>query len=323
MKNKSLLSILLFSLSLQADSVSFSLYNDFFAGSDRHFTSASSFTWLEDNDNNKYTNGVLSLAETLSFPINHSKHYNAGVSLAQVIITPDNTELKTVQYDDLPYAGHLSLSTFLLEWDDNSFYEYSMELGVIGKASGAEFVQKTFHKAIGDEEPKGWDTQLSTRLTLNLLVQAGEKSWEGKISDNLEADWFNHYGISLGNFDVSAFAGTSIRIGENYVHNFNSHYPYLKEESNLLAVDSLKHGFGWSASTGVETKILAYSGILDRAANEGYDIDKNVFNALVQVSGSIYYNHHKLRLFYEIPTPYIKEDSNCDIFGGFEYIYRF
>jgi len=323
--NKLLLGTLLLGLSLEADSVSFAFYNDFFAGSDGHFTNGVSLRWLEDQEdnNNTYTNAVLSLAEKISFPIDHSKRHNAGVSLEQIIITPDNTELETVQYDDFPYAGYLALSSYLFEWDNNSFTEYNMEVGIMGKNSGAEFVQKTFHKVIGSDQPNGWDTQLGTRYTLNVLVQHGEKSWQGKVGNSLHADWFNHYGVSLGNFDVSAFGGTAIRIGQNYVENFNAHYPYLKGESNLLPSDTLKHGFGWSASAGLETKILAYSAILDRAESEGYNIHKHLFNALAHISGSLYYNHHKFRLFYEIPTPYIKEDNSIDIFGGFEYIYKF
>ncbi len=323
MKKKLLVGTLFFALSLEADSVSFTFYNDFFAGSDGHFTNGASLSWLEDNKNNSYTKAVVSLLRGVSLPLDASKHHNAGLSLEQIIVTPDNTELSTVQYNDLPYAGYLSLSGFLFEWDKNSFTEYSVEAGIMGKYSGAEFVQKTFHKVIGNEQPQGWDTQLSTRYTLNLLLQHGMKSWQGNVGDTLKADWFNHYGVTLGNFNVSAFAGSAIRIGQNYVQNFNAHYPYLKGEASLLGVDSLKHGFGWSASTGLETKVLAYSAILDRADNNGYAVHKNILNALVHISGSIYYNQHKFRLFYEIPTPYIKEDHTTNVIGGFEYSYRF
>jgi len=134
---------------------------------------------------------------------------------------------------------------------------------------------------------------------------------------------FNHYGGTLGNFNVSAFGGSIIRIGQNYVRNFNAHYPFLKGEANLIGVDTPKHGFGWSASTGLEAKMLAYSAILDRATDLGYNIHKNFLNALVYISGSLYYNQHKFRLFYEIPRPYIKESHTIYMIGGFEYSYRF
>ena len=325
MNRKLLLGSLFFALSLEADNVSFTFYNDFFAGNDGHFTNGASLSWLEtaQEDKNSYTDMMLSLANSIALPLDDSKHHNGGLNLTQMIVTPVNTQLTTVQKNDFPYAGYLSLSSFLLEWNKESFNEYSIEAGIMGKYSGAEWIQKTFHTMIGNEKPQGWDTQLSTRYTLNLLAQHGMKSWQGTIGDNLQSDWFNHYGITLGNFNTSVFAGTTLRIGQNYVQNFNAHYPYLKGEANLLDADSLKNGFGWSTSAGVETKLLAYSAILDRADSNGYAVHKNVFNALAHFSGSIYYNHHKFKLFYEIPTPYIKENSSINVIGGFEYSYKF
>ncbi len=324
MKKGLFFSALCLALSLEADNVSFTFYNDFFGGKDGHFTNGATLKWLETTQekDNGYTNMLLSLAQNIFLPLDNSKRHNAGLSLGQIIITPNNTQLATAQYNDLPYAGHLSLSSFLFEWDKENFNEYSIEAGIMGKYSGAEFVQKTFHKMIGSEQPQGWDTQLGTRFTLNLLLQHGMKSWQGKVGANLESDWFNHYGVTLGNFNVSAFGGSVIRIGHNYVQNFNAHYPDLKGEANLLG-GAQQHGFGWSTSAGLETKLLAYSAILDRAANNGYAVHKNIFHALVHISGSLYYDQHKFGLFYEFPTPYTKEEHTIKVIGGFEYSYRF
>lgn len=316
------LSILLF-VSLRADEYSFTMYNDFFAGTDGHFTNAVSLAWLEDNQKNSYTNFLTSTFDTLSFPLNGLKNYNAGLSINQIMVTPNVTTIAVPQYNDLPYAGYLSLETYLFEWDAHSFNEYSLEIGVIGKESGAEFMQKTFHKMIGNKEPKGWNTQLGTGYTVNLLLQHGVKQWQGKIGHNLQADWFYHYGATLGTFNLSAFGGTAFRVGQNYVHNFNAHYPYLKEESGLISVDGLKQGFGWSASGGIDGEYLAYSYIFDKAKDEGYAVDIAGLTAVANLSASLYYNHHKFRFFYEIPSHYVKEEKGVNIFGGFIYSYKF
>jgi len=317
-------SALLCGVSLEADSVSFTFYNDFFAGSDGHFTNGGALSWLETGTTKEksYTNAFLRAAQGI-VPLSSTKEHNAGLSLTQMIITPKNTELINAQYADYPYAGYLAVSAFLLEWDQEHFSEYSVEVGIMGKYSGAEWVQKTFHKMIGNQQPQGWDTQLGTHYTLNFLLQKGVKSWQGSVGDTLKADWLNHYGVTLGNFNTSVFAGSSLRLGHNYVQNFNAHYPYLKSEASLLDADSLKHGFGWSTSIGVETKVLAYSAILDKAVDSGYATHKNILNALVHLSGSLYYNQHKLSLFYEIPTAYTKEDHSTNVIGGFEYSYKF
>ena len=323
MKIKSLaLSLLLF-VSLRADEASFVLYNDFFAGTDGHFTNGASFSWLEDNEQNSYTHFLLSSLGKFPITFDNSKKYNAGLSINQIILTPTNTEISTPQYNDLPYAGYLSLSTFLFEWDVHSFNEYSLELGVVGKESGAEYMQKTFHKIIGNDKPQGWDTQLGTRYTFNLFYHHGAKPWQGKVGQNLDADWFYHYGATLGTFDMSAFGGTAFRIGQNYVHNFNTHYPYLKEEANLVSVDTTKKGLGWSVGVGVDGEYLAYSYIFDKAKNDGYAVHIKGLSAVANLSASLYYNHHKFRFFYEIPTHYIKEERGVNMFGGFMYSYKF
>ena len=55
-------------------------------------------------------------------------------------------------------------------------------------------------------------------------------------------DWFNHLGIQAGNFITSAFGGTMLRVGKNYIKNFNLHYFYLKEEVSLLQSDTKYSG---------------------------------------------------------------------------------
>ena len=323
MKIKLLILYLLVLVSLRADEYSLAMYNDFFAGTDRHFTNGLSLSWLEDNKKNYYTNLVTSTFDKLSLPLSNTKNYNAGLSINQIMLTPIDTTIATPQYNDMPYAGYLSLATFLFEWDSHSFNEYSIEIGVIGRESGAEFVQKTFHKMIGNKEPQGWNTQLGTRYTANLFLHHGVKEWQGKITQNLQADWFYHYGATLGTFNLSGFGGTAFRIGQNYVHNFNSHYPYLKEEAGLLSVDGLKQGFGWSVSIGADGEYLAYSYLLNRAKDDGYATNIEHLNAVVYLSASLYYNHHKFRFFYEIPSHYTKQESGTNIFGGFIYSYKF
>jgi len=188
---KKTLFILFFAVALQADTISYTFYNDFFGGTDGHFTNGASLVWLEDGKDKRYTDKVLALAKGSFFCSDDTMHYNAGINVQQTIVTPENTQLSTPQYNDLPYAGYLSISSFLFKWDKKGFTEYSIEAGIIGKYSGAEFVQKTFHKIIGSNQPQGWDTQLSTQFTLNLLLQHGTISWQGNVGDDFQADWFN------------------------------------------------------------------------------------------------------------------------------------
>lgn len=319
--------LLLFVLSLRADQFFFAFYNDFFAGKDQHFTSGTAFCWLDEKDDNQsafdFTDFVLDVADRVSINFDSSQHFNAGMSLSQIIITPADTSVATPQYNDIPYAGYLALSTYLFEWDEDSFYEYRLELGIIGEDSFASETQKIFHKAIGNDEPKGWNTQLNTTYTLNTMFRYGEKTWVYKNKKSFDADWFNHAGVTLGNFNTSLFAGTMFRFGQNYIKNFNIHYPYLKEEASLIRLNKKPQWFGYSFNIGFNIETVGCFYILDEAKRQGYSADKRTVNGSVYFGTELYYNSHKVSFFYQSQSPYTKEQKSTDVFGGFMYAYQF
>jgi hypothetical protein len=332
MKYKNKLLSLLIASSLNADQFSFQLYNDFFAGTDKHFTNGVAFSWLDDaykikdnNSVNSYSKFIIDSFAVLSLNgLDKSKYYSSGVSISQLIITPIDTTLSTPQYNDIPYAGYLALNGYLFEWDEKSFNEFRLELGVAGKEAQAKEMQDAFHSIISNPHAKGWDTQISTRYTINALYRYGETSWKSnKVASSLSMDWFNHAGFEFGNYNIKAFGGTMFRIGENYTQNFNVHYPYLKEEASLLKSRKKHHGFGWSLSTGINGELVGYSYIIDQAQKEGYDISNKVFNASLYLGVEFYYNVHKLAYFYQSHSPYTNEQSGADTYGSFMYSYQF
>lgn len=314
------------SVTLFADQFSFQFYNDYFAGTDKHFTNGMSISWL-DSDSKKNSSGSTSYYSDLMSSLVDSlpsiydagyQNYTAGASISQIMITPKDTTKKTPQYDDIPYAGYLALSLFAFEWDSDSFIEYRGDFGVVGPESGAGHVQESFHKFIGNPVPQGWDTQLRTHYVANALFRYGDKTWS-----NNSSDWFNHFGFQAGNYVSDIFIGSMFRFGDNYVENFNVHYPYLREEASLLSIDGEHKGFGWSLTMGVDGEYLAYSYVLDAAKNEGYHTDKNPFNGSAYVGADFYYNAHKFTFFYQAQTSYIKIQNTVDIFGGITYTYQF
>ena len=228
--------LLLCTLSLQADQVSLQWYNDVFTGTDRHFTNGISISWLDntfeskEDNSSSYSTLIFEIANALPFTImDTTRQHNAGISLTQMMVTPADISQTTPQYDDVPYTGHLALSFYMCEWDELSFDEYRLEVGYIGRESGAEWLQKTVHKIIGSDAPQGWDTQMGPQLTVNALYRHGMKNWQHDFSYGLSTDWFNHVGFQAGNFITDGFGGTMFRIGQNYINNFNVNYPYFIE----------------------------------------------------------------------------------------------
>ncbi len=318
-------------LSLHADQVSLQWYNDVFAGTDRHFTNGGSISWLDDtfrgkddNGTNSYSALVFDIANALPFTtMDTSRQHTAGISLMQMMITPTDISQSEPQYDDFPYAGYLALSFYMFEFDETSFDEYRLEVGVVGPQSGAEWLQKTVHRIIGSDKPQGWDTQMGTQWTINALYRYGVKSWQKSYDYGLSADWFNHVGFQAGNFVTDGFGGTTLRVGQNYINNFNVNAPYFKEEAALIQLQKAHHGFGWSISAGANADALAYSYILDEAKEMGYQYERNTFTFSTYLGSSIYIEGQKLTFFYQMQSPYLRDNSQVDTFGGFKFAIQF
>ncbi|NPA66396.1 MAG: lipid A deacylase LpxR family protein [Epsilonproteobacteria bacterium] len=312
--------------SLHADQFYLQFYNDLFAHTDKHFTNGINIGWIDNdshaNEDEKtfYAQGLYTLASNLNIP---AKKYNAGISISQYMFTPEDITKTEPQYDDVPYVGYLSIDFFLFTIQENSFQEFRLSLGVVGKESGAEWVQKTIHKMTGSNEPKGWDTQLGTDYSANLLYRYGNITWEKNLYDKWHIDWFNHIGFQAGNFLLNGFIGSTFRIGYNYIKNFNLHYPYLKEDSSMLIIDDVEKGFGWAFSLSLNASALGYSYIIDEAQKRGYDIEENKFNPVGYAGMEISYNRHKLTFFFQSQTPFLEQDSESEKFGGFNYVYNF
>jgi len=323
--------ISLYTLTLQADQFLFIFYNDTLASTDQHFTNGLSLSWLDDTFENKndteltsYSALMYDLADTVSFgAMDESRKHTAGIGLSQIMITPDDLTQSTPQYDDVPYAGYLALSFYFFEWDNTSFKEYRLETGVVGEASGAGLTQRTIHKVIGATTPEGWDTQLGTDWMINVLYRQGYKSWTYHGSSGLSIDWFNHFGMQMGNFKTDAFAGTVFRLGQNYVENFNISYPYLKEEASSLRPYGKHHGFGWSLSAGINGELSGYSYILEESKKEGYALDDNTVNASPYLGASLSYDDYKVTFFYQVQSFSLNGERERDTFGGFKLDLQF
>ena len=331
MKKKYILFSLLFTLSLQADQFSFLLYNDWFTGSDKHFTNGISLSWMDDKfgdanqtNANSYSDFVYNTVDSLPFvTLDGTKTHNAGISISQYMFTPENLQVSTPQYNDFPYAGYLELAFYMIQSDKTSFKESRIEFGVVGEDSGVSWAQDQFHKIIGNNPSRGWDTQIGTRYTVNALFAYGQITWQKDYLNNLSMDWFNHCGLQVGNYTTDAFAGTIFRIGKNYIRNFNLHFPYLKEEASLIKLDKNHADFGWSFSAGINAKLLAYSYILDEAKRQNYNLTKRPLNASTYLGVDLYYNTQKFTLFYDFQSPYTYEQHGADTFGGIAYNFQF
>ena len=315
---------------VHADRMFVEFENDVFANKDAGYTSGTHIGWLgselNDSDLNKSSNvyGSFMQNAVANLPflsLNNQKKHNAGISLYQMIFTPVDISKVEADYNDIPYSGSLLSSFFFFEWDSENYHEYSLDIGIVGLNSGAEWVQKTFHKVAG-KDPNGWDNQLDNKLILGVSYAYGIKSWTNNYDNKFESDWVNAFRCQVGNF-YTGISGSSIwRFGENYPENFNSNFPGTMGNSSLLGVPKRNKYLGWSLSAGLSADAVAYFYIID-SANE-YDIDRNKFSASVIGSGSLYFGNAEIALSMRRRTALIKKASyHEETFGSIAILWDF
>lgn len=184
------LALALLPLCARADLLNIAWDNDLFTGSDRGYTNGIRLTYLTspaEASQSEAAQLALAARDTLSFlpALGATDHKHAlSFSLRQLMVTPADISRKEPQFNDIPYAGHLSLSSTLWSWNSDSITGFGAHIGVIGPESGAEAAQKWAHKITGSERPEGWDNQLGSDVVAGLQAAHGRKLFQtGKTGD--------------------------------------------------------------------------------------------------------------------------------------------
>ncbi|MBC8056596.1 MAG: DUF2219 family protein, partial [Rhizobiales bacterium] len=92
----------------------------------------------------------------------------ASVSLKQLMTTPKEFTLPVPEPDDSPYSGLLALRFAQVHARENVADLFALELGVVGRGSGAAQTQRFVHRVTGSRRPEGWDSQARNRALIGL-----------------------------------------------------------------------------------------------------------------------------------------------------------
>ena len=146
--------------------------------------------------------------------------YRAGIAIGQVIQTPGDLSRSDLIEDDVPYAGVLTLQATWYAFNDDEFRGFEITAGAVGSPSLAEQTQKTVHKLIGSDDPRGWDNQLSTEPVINFNYMRKQKVWRGGNPAGLSFDTAIDGNVGLGNLFTQASAALEMRFGHNMPKGF-------------------------------------------------------------------------------------------------------
>ncbi|MFM4702321.1 lipid A deacylase LpxR family protein [Aeromonas bivalvium] len=221
-------------------SLTLTVENDVFTGSDNNYTNGVGIAWVSDAIAREDDGPLAQWTRFWSFlPFVADDGYTtyASWALAQEINTPDDIEQPYPDRDDQPYSGVLVVDSTLYarRWDWS--HAWQLRLGMVGPASQADDTQREFHRQIGADKPRGWDTQLPNEPIVNLNYTLAHLAAAGHTAADLEWRLVPLATAGVGNYFTGAGVGLYGEIGWDLV--------------DALGVTALRSGLNAASTVGI------------------------------------------------------------------------
>jgi hypothetical protein len=296
-------------------SLSFLVENDSVSGTDRHYTSGLKASWLSKKGDFASFSRWLARALPL-FP--DSGDRRIGFALGQNIYTPSDLSVTTLQTEDRPYAGWLYGELGLTAQTANRLDSVAISLGVIGPASQADDVQKTWHRMFNITRPRGWEHQLENEPALNITYEHSRR-YHGPRTPllGLGTDLIPHAGGSLGNVFTYGAAGLMARMGRDFAGDFGGPPRIRPSMPGAAHFQPPKSGFGWYLFAGVEGRAVARNIFLDgNTFTDSHSVDKKTFVGDAQLGFALIFERFRITYTQVLRTTEFDGQDNPHHFGA-------
>lgn len=142
-------------------------------------------------------------------------------SFGQIMVTPRDISRSEPDSSDVPYAGALVFRTAQVYAHEGVAEILAIDIGVIGPASGAAQTQRFVHRLTGSDQPQGWGTQVSNKISLGLeRYRAWRFSSNNAEPGKTGGDLLMLGGGLLSNLESSAGMGVVVRYGTGLEKSF-------------------------------------------------------------------------------------------------------
>ncbi|SNR87722.1 hypothetical protein SAMN04488503_1668 [Humidesulfovibrio mexicanus] len=201
--------------------------NDFFAGTDEHYTNGIKLSWVSGDlltyaQDERLPDFVLPYLQLLPFVNEAGQQYNVGLSLGQNMYTPGDTGVSTYQPDDRPYAGWTYFSLALHAKTPRQLDSFETTLGIVGPSARAGETQNNYHTMMGFKRAQGWEHQIHDEPGLMLSWQRTLRAARVDIGRDVAWDFLPRFGATAGNVLTQASLGFETRLGLNLPWDFGT-----------------------------------------------------------------------------------------------------
>lgn len=172
-------------------------------------------TWLGSDD--AFTAGWSLQFHSAPKHRSDGRVFRWSAGLGQLMSTPEDLTITTLQPDAPPYAGVLGAHASFAVYDNRWLQAVQLYAGCMGPCSQAEPVQKFVHEDMGrGTPPKGWDNQLDQEWLANVnyawrykLIAAPKerywsRRWAGDVSAGGQVAAGNAFRLVEGQIEVRA-----------------------------------------------------------------------------------------------------------------------
>lgn len=201
--------------------------NDFFGGTDEHYTNGLKLSWISGDllayaQDERLPDFVLPYLHSLPFVNEPGQQYNVALSLGQNMYTPRNTSAEAYQPDDRPYAGWTYLSLGLHAKTPRQLDSFETTLGIVGPSARAGETQNNYHTLMGFKRAEGWSNQIHDEPGLMLSWQRTLRAARLDLGRDVAWDLLPRFGATVGNVLTQASAGFETRLGYRLPWDFGT-----------------------------------------------------------------------------------------------------
>jgi len=202
--------------------------NDVFMMTDYYYTQGINFTTYHPFFRHNPLNLVLIKPKRYTHLVN-------GFSASQKTYTPKDIKSNEIQYADRPYAGVLTFTSHVrvANADKGWLFNSSLDVGVMGPASGAGQVQYKYHEITENPLPNGWHYQQYNWPVLNYNFEGIRQVYQSSFMDV-----YAKGGFRAGSLHNDAAVGFLLRMGKRNDYLENLGLPFLQSSNHWQLVFS-------------------------------------------------------------------------------------
>ena len=309
--------------------------NDLFYNTDRQYTHGTKISWISPDLSNYRDDPFVPawsypLIESLPFINEPGYQRSISFSLGQNMYTPEEIERSDLIKDDRPYAGITYLAIGFHSKNARQMDTLEFDVGIVGRHSYAEDVQKNIHHWVAATDPHGWENQLSDEPIINVFFERKWRLLRAKYRWGLGSDFIPHIGASAGNAFTGASAGGEVRFGWHLPNDFGTYIIRPGSDSNAPVDNTdprfytLLHRAGVHLFFAVDGLAVARNIFLDgNTFRDSHSVEKEKFVACFVGGIGFIVNRFKITYSHVYQTKEFKTQEKEQQYGAISLSFTF